>query len=90
MIDLGSLRRGGHSDPDGVAALGEVRRGIESLGADEGQALVWLYIGLTVCARYPETAIAMLSSLHQFVGNVEQMQAAAAGIAQAAGDRSAG
>lgn len=90
MLDLSRWTGRSSNEPDGLQALAEVRRGIASTGSDENTAILWLYMGLVVCATYPETAIAMLGEMRKFVGNAESMERAARGIARAAGDRQAG
>lgn len=88
MIDLAML---GGQGINGLDALGEVRRGVIATGSDENSAIVWLYVGLLLGARFPATASATVDVLRRtaLMSGGDALDRAVVGIARAAGDRTA-
>lgn len=87
IIDLGQFGHG----ISGLDALGEVRRGVIATSSDENSAIVWLYVGLLLGARFPATASAVVDVLRRtaLMSSDAALDRAVVGIARAAGDRAA-
>lgn len=91
-LDLSSLHGTRPVTVNSLDALGEIRRGIHATSSDENSALLWLYIGILLAHRFPDTARPIAETLRRTAldGSVEALDMATVGIARAGHDPRAG